>query len=611
MTAQHSLDAMADNGELIAEVERASEELGDVAARLETAFLQTADDVMAITESSQLLVSGCERLSELAIGKASGTAVMDAVGVVRPPLEFLASASVRMQRVIELLQSYHDQLRRTLRWERDFLHIMQPMVYVRTLLRIEAAGLDAENAQLLLDLVRDIEALQERVETIFGEQFHTLHDTYDTLGELIVRIRQQTASNERVATAKRNEVANSIRTMEEGVKASETRDTNLESISREVSAQVSRVVMAMQFQDIVNQKLSHVRETVQQIEPHSGAVIDPDGTSDAGSSLRFVQYAGKVLLGQIEFAEIELTDADEVLQSGLNSIVDRMRALDQACITMHDVRATSSDANGFVQVMLDALGQVAGLLESGNALTAELHDVIRPITLAASSTGVRLGELSKGMHMVGLNAEVQAARIGGSGGIEVLSARTSAIAREAGSLSEEVSANIEGLVFAITEVGSILQELEDEGARHAERVRADGAAVETLLHEFRDETLKDLTLVGQLTLRVSDQVRPLLERRAFTELFADELADFRTAIAELIDTACEEANHRGVPDDAAHELLEAMASHYTMASERRQHDAAIEGTSAAIRRDERGGSADLFDEAPVTTGNSGGDVELF
>lgn len=611
MTAQHTYDAIADNAELIAEVARTSDQLADAALRLETAFLRTADDVMAITESSELVVAGCERLSELAIGKASGTAVKDAVGVVRPPLEFLANASIRMQRVISLLESYHEQMRRTLRWERDFLHIMQPMVYVRTLLRIEAAGLDPENAQLLLDLVRDIEALQERVETIFGEQFHTLHDTYDILGDLIVRIRQQTASNERVATAKRNEVASSIHTMEEGVQASETRDTNLGSISREVSKEVGRVVMAMQFQDIVNQKLSHVRETVQQIEPHSGAVIDPDSTPDAGPSLRFVQYAGKVLLGQIEFAEIELTDADAALQAGLSSIVDRMRALDQACITMHDVRATSSDANGFVQVMLDALTQVAGLLESGNALTAELHEVIRPITLAASSTGARLGELSKGMHMVGLNAEVQAARIGGSGGIEVLSARTSAIAREAGVLSDEVSANIAGLVLAITEVGSILQELEDEGARHANAVRADGAEVEAQLHAFRDETLKDLSVVGQLTLRVSEQVRPLLERRPFTELFADEMEEFRAAIADLIETASDEADKRGVSDDAAHELLEAMASHYTMASERRQHDAAIDGTSAAIRRDARGGSADLFEEEPATTGNSGGDVELF
>jgi hypothetical protein len=597
-----------------------SDRLEAASSRLEQVFLSTADDIMTITGSGRDLIARSHDLVEMAVGHRGGAVVTEATAVLREPIAFLTDGVARMRRVIELLSGQHERLRKALRAERDLRTVMAPMTYVRTLLCIEGARLDGTEAQKLGDLARDIESMQSRLEEVFDQQFRDLQSTETSFGELLARLRAQSAAHETEAAARHREIETALSRMEQGTSESERGESQLAEISREVGAEVSRVVLALQFQDIVSQKLAHVRATVAEMQrPLIGLV---DGAERSGEDLRFVEQAGRIVLGQLEAAEVELGSADETVADGLRVIVARVKALDEAALSMYDVDSVTAGVDGFVQVMLEAIQQIAALLESGTRLAAEAHVVVAPIHVTAGAVAQRIGSLASGMHLVGLNAEVQTAHIQSAGGLEVLSARLSEISRETGALSAEVAKDIDGIVRTIGEAEGLLRQLRTHGARHATEVRDSATSVSGRLHEYRDSTLDSVVGLGEVAARLHEQVRPLMSRPPWRALFTEEMEGLRGAVAAVVERMAAAAEEQGVPSDAARARVEAVAGRYTMASERRVHDARLKGEVAHLRRSVRGGSVDLFGDdepsaagepptEPPQSGPAAGDVELF
>lgn len=569
-----------------------SDRLGGASERLEQVFLATADDIMAITGSGQELITRSHDLVEMAVGHRGGEVVTEATAVLREPIAFLTDGVARMQRVIELLSGQHERLRKALRAERDLRVVMAPMTYVRTLFCIEGARLDGAAAQKLADLARDIESMQSRLEEVFDEQFRDLQSTETSFGALLERLRTQSASHEREAADRHVEISRALSRMEQGTSESVRGESRLEEISREIGAEVARVVMALQFQDIVSQKLAHVRATLAEL--HAPLLGLGAGTTQSGADLRFVEQAGRIVLGQLEAAEVELESADETVQDGLRVIVARVKALDEACLTMYDVDAVTAGVDGFVQVMLEAIQQISFLLDGGTQLASEAHVVVAPIHTTAGAVAQRIGSLASGMHLVGLNAEVQTAHIQSIGGLDVLSARLSEISRQTGTLSAEVAGVIDSIVRSIAEAEALLRELSTQGARHGADVRASAQNVSASLHSYRDSTLTSVVRLGEVATLLQQQVRPLMERAAWRELFTEEMAGLRAAVEAVVDRMAEAADEQGVPAQAASDRVAAVAARYTMASEHRVHNAKLRGEDAQLRRSVRGGSVDLF-----------------
>jgi len=592
-------------------LERTAFALKHATERLGDEFNRTGDAVMCVTATSEALVGASERLRALAVGGADGeTAVTEATTVLRAPLAYLAESGASVRHVIDRLAEYHGRLNRTLSWEHEFRRVMQPLHYVQTLFRIEAAHLDADIARMLLDLVRDIEQLQQHVERVFGEQFLALRDTHGALGALVTRLRAQADDDDKTATDRREAIARAIDALEDSVKGGAAADLTLTGLSADVSGELGRLVMALQFQDIVSQKLTHAFAGAELVEARLRDVETMTDDAARGEALRVIEATGRIMLGQLRGVEVEVTDADAAIAQTLAGIATRMRQVDVACVEMHDVDVVSAGADGLVQVMLDALGQVRLLLDAGNDLAEDARRVLEPMSGVAASVRERMAHVAHGMHLVGLNAEVQAARVENRGGLEVLSARTSAVAREAGELSAKVAADIAALISALDDVRGILAGLAREGREFALRLSDSGGDVERKLHAFRDETLGGLARVGELAAELTSGLDPLTGRRGFAEVFVGELHDFRDAVDMAVAHATHGADALGAAVDvSAH--TDALREKYTMASERRIHDAALAGKDAAMRRDLRGGSIEMWD-APgetVTTGSS--DVELW
>lgn len=560
------------------------DELDGVLASLEREFLAVGDSIEAATTFGEELRTASQELHGLALGRDGGQSALGrASEALRAPLDYLAASGRQTDRVIELLQEYHAGLRRTLGWERESRRTLAPLAYVQTLFRIEASRLDVNVARTLLSLVVDIDVLQRRVEDVFGEKFNELRDTHAALGAVMTSLVAQAEMHTTASALRQVEIERAIVVLNGGIVRADARETEVAGITRDIIAATGQLVMALQFQDIVSQKIAHAKSACADIAALGPALDTEVDAQRRAERFAFVEYAARVVLAQLDAAHIEVMDAETNIDAGVEVIIARVADLDRECVAMREIDVVSVGADGLVQIMLDAIGQVRELLGAGSTLVQETTKVVAPIAATASNVTHRMAELAHGMLIIGLNAEVQAAHAGAGGGLEVLSARTSLIATETRHVSSSVAADINGLIAGLAEVSRILGELRCGGEASMTLLAEDGLAAERDLHAFRDKALNGLVRVSTVSAGLTDRMRPIAARRRFADAFARDLAPFRTAVQLVV----EHAEHAAGQSDVVVDLdavTKDIRARYTMASERRIHDATLRHMSAGPRR---------------------------
>ncbi len=574
-------------------------ELDDVLASLEHEFLVMSDSIEAATSCGEELLAASEELHGLALGRDGGQCALgQASEALRAPLDYLATSGRRTDRVIELLREYHAGLRRTLAWERESRRTLAPLSYVQTLFRIEASRLDVNVARTLLSLVVDIDVLQRRVEDVFGEKFNELRDTHASLGTLVTSLVRQAETHTSASSLRHAEIERAIVSLHDSIARADAREMEVAGITRDIIAATGRLVMALQFQDIVSQKIAHAKSASADIAA-IGATLDDEVDPKRHAEVHaLVEYAARVVLAQLDAAHVEVMDADTNIDAAVAIIVARVGDLDRECVAMNEIDVVSVSTDGLVQVMLDAIGQVRELLAAGTALVRETTDVVAPIAATATNVTHRMAELAHGMLIIGLNAEVQAAHAGAGGGLEVLSARTSGIATETRHVSSSVAEEINSLIAGLEEVSHILAELARDGASSTTLLDEEGTAAERDLHGFRNRALTALARVAAVSGGLTDRMRPIAERRRFSDAFTRDLAPFRDAVQQVVEYAEQTASTSDVVVDLDAVTSE-MRARYTMASERRIHDATLRHMHAGPRRTLRSGSDELFADTPA------------
>jgi hypothetical protein len=587
---------------------------------LEREFLRTGEQIMAITSTSEALVQASEQLTAMAMGREGGESAAAAAAVsLRAPLAFLEEEGPAIARLIGLLRDNRVRVRATLAREADLRRVMQPLGYVQTLLRIDASRLDPVVENMILAQVSEIERLKQHVEAVCDEQFRELRAAHDTVDRLVGELTRQATARQQAADERRAAVATSIALVERRASDNAAREVDLSVVSGAVGQEVGKLVMALQYHDILSQKLAHVREGAERIDDRLAGLGALEDADTRGSTLRNVAVLGQVIDGQLTAVEVEMAAADTAVQSALETIAERMRTLDATCLAMHDVEAVSAGADGLVQVMLEALAQVRVLLDGGRDLVIRAEHDIAPIGDVLQSVGTRLGHIAHGMRLVGLNSQVQSARVTIKSGLDELSATISAIAIQTDQISDDVARDLRETGRSFTEGSALLAELARGADVQSAHLQATGGETERELHAFRDATLARLADVARHSDDLMERLQPLLARDSFTGVMVEAMAIFRDAAALVTASAAAEADALGVSEQSAADAA-AMRAHYTMASERRVHDAALRHEDAALRRDVRAGSVEMFDDeagpasrspAAAASGSDTNEVDLW
>ena len=578
-----------------ANVRSARQQMDGAMKEIEERFLTIGNVLETITTTGRDLVSHCESLISLALGQGGGEIMIDdAAQHIWRAVEFVENNDRNMEQLIRQLTNSNERISQTLATEQILVRTLAPLNFVKTLFRVESAGLPPDVQDMFCALAREIDRIRLRVEGGFREKFQLIREIQAILSKAIAHLQQEQARAKESVAGLRQHMTESLAAMKTSYEKNRDRDTRLSGVSQAVNNETGKVVMSLQFQDILMQKLQHTHKVLEEMEQTFAEM--PADRAEACRSLRLIEQSGRIVHAQLRGMHDELNKAGESVGSGLREITRQMEALDSNCLALRDLDSVTTGVDGAVQILLDSLADVRRLVQAADQHAMEAHQTIQPIGgMTTNFTGF-MRELSLEIQLIGLNAEVQAAHVGQGTGLEVLSAHTSAISRETSNLSEALAKDLDTLTGGLDQVVAGFQEIREANAKFCQDLDKDFLSDDAALHDYRNTSLTVLAYISELLPKMNAQTQSALDQIDFGSVANEPLAELQSALTELTNTAHFAANLAGVKVETKG-LTDYQLGRYTMRSEVEIHEDAVNGRP----------NSTTSANAPLTHG----EVELF
>lgn len=569
---------------------------------LEARFLTISSELEAMSGFGGRFVEQVEKLVGLATGKdCDHSAFSNAIGLIEQSTDFLVRCQEETGRSLELLRHYNTEIEHLLGVEVELERTILPLKFVQTLFKAESAPLGPAVQQMFQALTQEIEGLQSQVREIFGTKFKQLNETHRSIGKVIVQLDRQARTLQQVTATHKARIESSLQTLKSELSSNQERDVRLARLSKELARQVDRVVMGLQFQDIVNQKLQHVIAALPRIGDKVAQFNEAPDAFSASEALQFLRQSSQLEVGQLQAAGKELAGAEQSIQGGIQQMLAHVGEIDSQCLSLEEFKLLTTSFDGMVQVLVEMIEEVRRLVAATVAAVAEAYQMLEPLGGLASDLTAVVRSTSARINLIGLNSQVQAAQAAQDrrgAGLEVLAARTSDISRETSRISQQVAAQLDALVGGLAGIVQAFGKLRGEGLAQQTLLDGQGCVEEGRLHAFRDEALDTLQTIGSSLDAIRDQANRTLASVKFAPFCQVVLPAMSQALVAIGDLAekCLQTSARGVSQAS---LVEAFKRDYTMASERKVFDGLVSSGASSTA------------SAPVVEPASDPAIELF
>ncbi|HVZ18559.1 MAG TPA: hypothetical protein VG897_15675, partial [Terriglobales bacterium] len=371
----------------------------------------------------------------------------------------------------------------------------------------------------------------------------------------------------------KSDIDKSLQTLEKELLSNQEREIRLKALSKAVAEEIGSIVVGLQFQDIINQRLQHAMAALPRIESTFEEIQIASNSARSREALQFVDQSCRLEAGQLEAARAELEKAESSIQSGVQKVLSHLLENDSQCLSLKEFKLLTSSFEGIVQVLVDIITKLRGLVEAAVASAARAFEVLKPLRSFASELTAVVRGMSAEIHLIGLNAQVQAAlaaRDPRGAALEVLSARTNEISHETNRISEGVAAALDTLATGLAESVKSFEALRANGLEHQNLLNEQGRAKAAQLHAFRDNALSALVAIGTSLDEIRERAGHALAAVEFSNFHDVELPALRQPLLAIADTAMGVLREQGYQKSDAR-LIEGFKRDYTMASEREVH----------------------------------------
>lgn len=540
-----------------AEVETIVANLADVSAALEERFLATANALMELSAHGTQFVRHSETLVNTVTGRTGGSEVFfSAMAVLEPPLVFLNDSHVQMKALLDRLKHDNACIVNLINGREDLQRTMAPLKYIQTSFRIESAPLGVEVQTMFHALTQEIEKLHAQVCELFSTKYEELQHIQRTIAEVISKLETQTDKVWENIAREKVQIDSTLKQLQRELSDNRKRESSIASLSGKLAWEIQQVVTGLQFQDIISQRLQHTFAALNEVREQF------DG-SDAG--IRFIAEAACLEAGQIAAVRQDLAGAEKSVKAGTMAVLDQITEADAKCVSLRDFEHLTTSADGMVQVLLDVFVTLKQQISATVSGCASAYEILRPIGSMASDLTMVVHDLSQRIHLIGLNAQVQAAQVPDGMGLEILSARTSEISRDTNRISESMASQLDHLVSGLNETLQSLEKLHAHASGQQTVLGEQGATCQQQLHGLRDAALASLVGIHDLLNGIRHQGETVLATADYVATADDTLARLEEALGAVAATAAAQC---GTPGRAGTTRVASLKENYTMASER-------------------------------------------
>lgn len=538
------------------------------------AFARVSPLVSEIADLSQDLVHEAEQLLQSASGTGpEGAVLQTTVAMLDEPFTYLDGCKPRYEEIIGQLEHCDRQIAGILGLREEWHLIDAPLKHIRTLCRIEAAVLPAELNAMFISVTQDIERLETEVGAMFEQRFTMLATIRTTLRGLASQLHTVLTEQHARTREKRTQISRTLEELQAELASNNQRDLRLSVTTRAISAAIGRIVVALQADDIIAQKLAHVCTATGQLLTGAEAVTPRTPRIEPAASHR----RARVQIAHLDAIAADLDGTQATIAVGFDEIFGQIAQLDEGCLALQDLKKVTVAGDGMVQILLDALGAAEGLVQATVREARAGYERLNPLGPMTSTLTKTMMDLSTSMHLIALNAQLQAIQNGTGTGLEVLAARMTEISRGISDVSARAMTALNALAGSVHAAIGLLDTLRAEGEQLSAQLSAERQQRESQLHAIRDRSIRAMHAIGQHARKIETTAGGVARSFHVADEARESLALGRTGLCALQDATAELAR---TVDPAQVPASDDSGSTYTMATERAVHAAVFETSPA-------------------------------
>lgn len=532
------------------------------AKEVETTFVSIGNALHEQLRLSTSLVQQRQEFESFTSSVAETNPVRRAIALVGDTVRRLDALNEESHALLEQLRAQHDEIARLHQNGARLERAIAPLRIVETLFRIESAGLPPETQAAFSALTQQIAELDLRVRDTFSLHFNALGITRNAILQVVRHLDTQRAEHDRAAATQRAAIRNSLASLEDGIARLQPQAERTASLIRDVDREANAMVVGLQYQDITRQKLEHVE---------SGLATLRERVASGRASRSYVSQSARLQAAQLSAVAGEQEQAVQSIAAGLHRIVAQLQGLESMTLHHGDQRSVRRNVEATIDTASEMLGSLGVAVERMDANGRAAMQAVAAFGTVASDLGCTIRELTWGIRLIALNAQVQAAQVARCDGLEVLARHTYIVSEETTRLTEAI--------------GSDLGAIDAQLKLLAAQARSFGEHTATAAAEFAESRKLEGEISGQRTrvLRAVDEFSPLLSRahEHVARLQASGLGQLDTfaltalqAELEALCTWCGESEEPANAGDAEQDFA-SLHQQYTMESERAIHEAAL------------------------------------
>lgn len=574
---------------------------------LESQFLKIAANLEKIPETSDALTAACERMFHLSGSDKEESQVSRVITHLKGPIEYVERYHSSSNLFLSTLRAGIEQINRMLSGQKRLHNTMAPLRYLRTLYRVESAALPHEMQANFMGLTEDIERLQNQMAKILNEKFSALRTNKQTMESLVERLSSLVGAQGTVMHKKREHLNKAISALRVELEANKEKDLKLTQTTQRMSLEAGKLVFAIQAQDVISQKLSHIISALTNLTATYEAFAIQTDPEQQARSLQYISQAAKVESAQLDAVRSDLNRANEKLTRALDQIGCQTEELDQSRGVQDEMDQPGTSTPRMIEALLNTLNEVNAIVTTTVSSANDAYHSIRPIGGQASNVTDIMLELQVKIKLIALNAQIQTAHLAGGTGLEVLAMQTATIADETGQISSQIAVELDAFTQKLNQLVEDFEHIHTEGVQGQNQWSTSAEEHATGLKAYRDSTmaeLKVITLHSEEMRSLIKNMRECIDLKSLADQRVEGPADTLRSMHQCLESHIQLMGSSSLP------LANAVAytRTYTMESEKQVH---LDATNVESRSQSAEVSDTIGQARLEGTPQESGDIVLF
>lgn len=531
-------------------------------------FVVLAETVSSIQESIQNIATQADNLKASLDGNAEENAFHAAFDVGKRSIELVHSSTgveFALNNQFELIDELVQDCQ-TIKDEFDQNQVT--FRFLATGFAIESARCDIEHQAVFKTVVSDFHRIDSSITKTLEGGFSELQSVLKEMDSIRRSWNSETGGANNTIDAQLERIRQEIHRIETLLAPCVIGCDQIKDALENIELALSPIIVCLQNQDIVRQKLEHVATALDQIQ-------DLANVNSAGHTRR--ERIGELFAHasvqskQLDYALNLLSDAADQAFGGINQAqsesVQVANQLDELQNRLHRQFGTGDVAFAFGK----QIQELSNITEFSESIQEKLADIDTRIVKVVEVYNKEINSRQQDIRLIALNAQVAASRLEEGGALERLAQETSIVAeanrQTSSKLSNLLSTALEKLRFTREASLSHVETLNLEKSTLFESSKN----IDLRLRNHICETIRETKALVSQTASNNHTIKGLAGRLSFPRLLDSAFEPMKKQLSLLQDASRKALGRKGVCDGVK-KSMDGHRARYTMHTERALHD---------------------------------------